>query len=75
MSIELSWDDIIRNPTISIHTRLEDTDEIEKSWIAQTSKLNSCLRSRDYGDDLEAYVTAGGQLVRLETTADCIVRT
>ncbi len=75
MSIELSWDDVIRNPTIRIHTRWEDTDEIEKSWIAQISKLDSCLRSRDYGDDLEAYVIAGGQLVQLETTADCIVRT
>ncbi|PBK81768.1 hypothetical protein ARMGADRAFT_1090999 [Armillaria gallica] len=58
VSIELSWDDIIRNPTIVIHTRPEDTDEIEKSWIAQTSKLDSCLRSRDYGDDLETYVIA-----------------
>ncbi len=61
MSIELSWDDVIRNPTISIQTRWEDTDEIVKSWIAQTSKLDSCLRSRDYGDDLEAYVIAGGR--------------
>ncbi|KAK0235533.1 hypothetical protein EDD85DRAFT_1025237 [Armillaria nabsnona] len=58
VSIELSWEDVIRNPFISIHTRWEDSDEIVKSWIAQTSKLDSCLRSRDYSDDLEAYVIA-----------------
>ncbi len=75
MSIEFSWEDVIRNPFISIHTRWEDSDEIVKSWIAQTSKLDSCLRSRDYSDDLEAYVIAGGQLVQLETTANCIVHT
>ncbi len=75
MSIELSWDDVIRNPVINIYTRWEDFDEILKSWIAQTSKLDSCLRSKDYGDDLEVYVIAGGQLVQLGTTVDCIVHT
>ncbi|PBK71127.1 hypothetical protein ARMSODRAFT_973602 [Armillaria solidipes] len=35
-----------------------NSDEIVKSWIAQTSKLDSCLRSRGYGDDLEAYIIA-----------------
>ena len=78
MSIELSWDDVItgKEPLIRIHMPCwEDSDEIVKSWIAQTSKLDSCLRSRDYSDDLEAYVIAGGRLVQLETTADCIVRT
>ncbi|PBK81772.1 hypothetical protein ARMGADRAFT_1091002 [Armillaria gallica] len=72
VTIELSWDEVIRNPSIMIHTCWEDSDEIEKSCIAQTSKLDSCLRSRDYGDDLEAYFIAGGQLVQLKTTADCI---
>ncbi len=74
MSIELSWDDI-RNSMISIHMCSEDYDEIVKSWIAQTSKLDTCLCSRGYGDDLVAYFITGGQLVRLESTADCIVHT
>ncbi|PBK81791.1 hypothetical protein ARMGADRAFT_774801 [Armillaria gallica] len=43
---------------MSVHTRWEDSDEIVKSWIAQTSELDSCLRSRGYGDNLEAYVIA-----------------
>ncbi len=75
MSIELSWDNVITNTVIRIDTRWEDSDEILKSWIAQTSKLDSCLRSMGYGDDLKPYVITGGQLVRLETTADCIVHT
>ncbi len=75
MSIKLSWDDVIRIPMIRIHTHWEDSDEIVKSWIAQTSKLDSCLRSRGYGDDLEAYIISGGQLVQLETTVDYIVHT
>ncbi|KAK0421729.1 hypothetical protein EV421DRAFT_1960944 [Armillaria borealis] len=56
--IELSWDDVIKNSMISIHTCSEDSDEIVKSWIAQTSKLDSCLRFRDYGDDLKPYSIA-----------------
>ncbi len=75
MSIELSWDDVIRNPLISIRMHWEDSDELVKLWIAQTSKLDSCLRSRGYGDDLQPYIITGGQLVQLESTADCIVHT
>ncbi len=75
VSIGLSWDDVFRNPDIRIHTHWEDSDKIVKSWIAQTSKLDSCLRSRGYGDNLEPYIITGGQLVRLESTADCIVHT
>ncbi|PBK71091.1 hypothetical protein ARMSODRAFT_63365 [Armillaria solidipes] len=41
---------------ISIHTCSEDSDEIVKSWIAQTSKLDSCLRSRGYAGNLEACI-------------------
>ncbi|SJL12476.1 uncharacterized protein ARMOST_15903 [Armillaria ostoyae] len=58
VSIELPWDDVITSPFISIRTHWEDSDEIVKSWIARTSKeskLDTCLRSRGYGDDLEAY--------------------
>ncbi|PBK71105.1 hypothetical protein ARMSODRAFT_1083362 [Armillaria solidipes] len=56
VSIRLSWDDVSRNAHIRIRTRWEDSDEIVKSWIAQTSKLDSCLRSRGYGDDLGARI-------------------
>ncbi|SJL12463.1 uncharacterized protein ARMOST_15890 [Armillaria ostoyae] len=56
VSIKLSWDDVIRNSMISIHTCSEDSDEIVKSWIAQTSKLDSCLRSRGYAGNLEACI-------------------
>ncbi|SJL12469.1 uncharacterized protein ARMOST_15896 [Armillaria ostoyae] len=56
VSIGLSWDDVIRKPFISIHTCWEDSEELVKSWIAQTSKLDSCLRSRGHGDDLQAYI-------------------
>ncbi|PBK79197.1 hypothetical protein ARMGADRAFT_1093361 [Armillaria gallica] len=59
VSLELSWDDVIRNPFISIHTRWEDSDEFMKSWIAQTSKLDSCLRSWGYGDDPEVIQDTG----------------
>ncbi|KAK0227500.1 hypothetical protein EDD85DRAFT_958113 [Armillaria nabsnona] len=57
VSIELSWDDVIRDPIISIHTHYEDFDEIVKSWMAQTSKLDSCFRSRGYyGDGRWTYI-------------------
>ena len=56
---------------------MSSRDEILQSWIAQTSKLHSFLRSRGYGDDLGlgVYIIEGGKLVQLETTADCIVHT
>ncbi|KAK0227482.1 hypothetical protein EDD85DRAFT_975149 [Armillaria nabsnona] len=56
VSIELSWADLYERLCINVHTHWEDSDEIVKSWIAQTSKLDSCLRSRGYGDNLEAYI-------------------
>ncbi len=71
MSIKLSWDDVIRNPFITIHTCWEDSDEVVKSWIAQTSKIDSCLRSGGYPGNLEACIIEGEQLVQLETIADC----
>ncbi|KAK0227493.1 hypothetical protein EDD85DRAFT_975177 [Armillaria nabsnona] len=57
VSIDLSWDDVIRKPITIIHTPRKDSSGIEKSWIAQTSKLDSCLRSRGYGDDLNPCIT------------------
>ncbi|PBK71087.1 hypothetical protein ARMSODRAFT_63121 [Armillaria solidipes] len=56
VSIVLSWDDVYRCTTIDLRAR---SDEIVQSWIAQTSKLYSCLRSRGYGDDLGAYIIEG----------------
>ncbi|KAK0217184.1 hypothetical protein IW262DRAFT_1508642 [Armillaria fumosa] len=56
VSIELSWDDVIRTHIIRIQMPSEHSDAIVKSWIAQTSKLDSCLHSRGYGDDLQAYI-------------------
>ncbi|KAK0458206.1 uncharacterized protein EV420DRAFT_1544157 [Desarmillaria tabescens] len=53
---------------IEIHVR--SRAEIVQSWIAQASKLYSCLRSRGYGDDAEVYIQEGGHLLQLETTAD-----
>ncbi len=59
----------------AIRVRTRSGDEILQSWIAQTSKLYSCLYPKDYGDDLEAYIIVeGGQLAQLETTADCMYR-
>ncbi|KAK0443640.1 hypothetical protein EV421DRAFT_2035459 [Armillaria borealis] len=54
VSIGLSWDEVSKCATIGIRTC--SGDEIVKSWIAQTSKLYSCLRSREYGHDLGVYI-------------------
>ncbi len=73
VSIGLSWDEVSKCATIGIRTC--SGDEILKSWIAQASKLHSCLRFRGYGRDPGVYIIEGGQLARLETTANCISHT